>query len=52
MYQTFLVLSSFTGFPYFVLNILPRIVVAGEFPAAATYSENRPEKFPFMATTN
>ena len=25
-YQTFLVLSSFTGFLYFVPNILPRIV--------------------------
>ena len=26
-YQTFLVLSSFTGFLYFVPNILPRIVI-------------------------
>ena len=35
-YQTFLVLSSFTGFLYFVPNILPRIVVKNPFPCLQT----------------
>ena len=37
-YQTFLVLSSFTGFVYFVPNILPRIVGGRTVPSEVDYS--------------